>query len=85
MALLRWCYGKLRLTVNETKSAVAGVTGRKFLGYSFWAELAAKGEVVSYHSIRFLDGQKIEGIRCMISGITPKAAPRRKSKVAQFN
>jgi group II intron reverse transcriptase/maturase len=43
MALLRRCYGKLRLTVNETKSAVAGVRGRKFLGYSFW--FAAKGEV----------------------------------------
>jgi RNA-directed DNA polymerase len=36
MALLRRLYGKLRLTVNETKSAVAGVFGRKFLGYSFW-------------------------------------------------
>lgn len=36
MALLRKCYGKLRLKVNETKSAVANVSGRKFLGYSFW-------------------------------------------------
>jgi group II intron reverse transcriptase/maturase len=36
MARLRKCYGKLRLKVNETKSAVASVTGRKFLGYSFW-------------------------------------------------
>ena len=36
MALLRRCYAKLRLKVNETKSAVAGVRGRKFLGYSFW-------------------------------------------------
>lgn len=43
MALLRWCYAKLRLTVNETKSAVTSITGRKFLGYSFW--FAAKGEV----------------------------------------
>ena len=43
MALLRRCYGKLRLTVNETKSAVAGVAGRKFLGYSFW--FAPKGEI----------------------------------------
>ena len=33
MALLRRCYAKLRLKVNETKSAVARVTGRKFLGY----------------------------------------------------
>ena len=36
MALLRRCYAKLRLKVNETKSAVASITGRKFLGYSFW-------------------------------------------------
>lgn len=36
MKLLRRCYAKLRLTVNETKSAVASVAGRKFLGYGFW-------------------------------------------------
>ena len=36
MALLRKCYAKLRLKVNEAKSAVASVKGRKFLGYSFW-------------------------------------------------
>jgi RNA-directed DNA polymerase len=36
MALLRRLYGELHLTVNETKSAVASVFGRKFLGYSFW-------------------------------------------------
>jgi len=42
MAVLRRCYARLRLKVNEAKSAVASVTGRKFLGYSFWF---AKGEV----------------------------------------
>jgi group II intron reverse transcriptase/maturase len=42
MALLRQCYAKLRLKVNEAKSAVASITGRKFLGYSFWL---AKGGV----------------------------------------
>ena len=36
MALLRRCYARLRLKINETKSAVASVAGRKFLGYSFW-------------------------------------------------
>jgi group II intron reverse transcriptase/maturase len=36
MALLRRLYGRLRLKVNEAKSAVASVFGRKFLGYSFW-------------------------------------------------
>lgn len=36
-------YAKLRLRVNEEKSAVARVWGRKFLGYSFWV---AKGRAV---------------------------------------
>ncbi len=36
MALLRRLYGRLRLKINETKSAVASAFGRKFLGYSFW-------------------------------------------------
>ncbi len=43
MALLRRRYAKLRLTVNETKSAVSSVFGRKFLGYSLWT--APKGEI----------------------------------------
>jgi hypothetical protein len=37
MALLLKLYGRLRLTVNTTKSPVASVFQRKFLGYSFWA------------------------------------------------
>ncbi|WP_246172817.1 reverse transcriptase domain-containing protein [Thermochromatium tepidum] len=43
MAWMRKRYGKLRLKVNETKSAVASVKGRKFLGYSFWFCADAKG------------------------------------------
>jgi RNA-directed DNA polymerase len=43
MALLERLYGKLHLTINASKSAVAGAFGRKFLGYSLWA--APKGEV----------------------------------------
>ena len=43
MALLRGLYGKLKLTINEAKSAVASVFGRKFLGYSLW--VARGGEV----------------------------------------
>lgn len=40
---LRGCYAKLALKVNESKTAVAEVWGRKFLGYCFWA--APRGEV----------------------------------------
>jgi RNA-directed DNA polymerase len=36
MKLLRKLYTGLHLTVNEAKSAVTSVIGRKFLGYSFW-------------------------------------------------
>lgn len=39
MALLR----RLRLTVNESKSAVASVFGRRFLGYALWR--TSQGEV----------------------------------------
>ena len=34
---LRGCYTKLALKVNGSKTAVAEVWGRKFLGYCFWA------------------------------------------------
>ena len=43
MTLLRSLYTKLKLKVNETKSAVASVFKRKFLGFSFWV---AKGGVI---------------------------------------
>jgi RNA-directed DNA polymerase len=36
MMLLRRSYANLHLVVNEGKSAVASVFGRKFLGYSLW-------------------------------------------------
>ena len=43
MALLRRLYGRLQLKINEAKSTVASVFGRKFLGYSLWV---ARGRVV---------------------------------------
>jgi RNA-directed DNA polymerase len=55
---LRACYAKLRLKVNETKTAVAEVWGRKFLGYCLWitrqgqAMLAVAGEAVQRYKLR---------------------------------
>jgi DNA-binding Lrp family transcriptional regulator len=43
-------------------------------------ELAAKGEIMLCHSIRFEKGKKIEGIKCRLAGYIPPAAPGRKSK-----
>jgi len=44
------------------------------------SELAAKGEVMACHSIRFEKGRKIEGISCRLAGYIPPAAPGRKSR-----
>jgi hypothetical protein len=44
------------------------------------AELAAKGEIMACHSIKFEKGKKIEGISCRLAGFIPPAAPGRKSK-----
>jgi RNA-directed DNA polymerase len=43
MALLVKLYGRLRLRVNDAKSAVSSVFQRKFLGFSFW--VAAGGRI----------------------------------------
>ncbi|MDC8444649.1 MAG: hypothetical protein LV471_01800 [Nitrosomonas sp.] len=54
MALLRKYYAKLRLKVNETKSAVTSIKGRKFLGYSFWfAKDGVKRKVVDKPMVTF--------------------------------
>jgi RNA-directed DNA polymerase len=44
MALLKRRYDKLHLKINESKSAVASASGRKFLGYALWEN--RKGEVM---------------------------------------
>ena len=43
MVLLRRCYDRLHLKINESKSAVTSVFGRKFLGFVLWQ--AKEGEV----------------------------------------
>jgi hypothetical protein len=65
MALRRRCYAKLHLKVNEGKSAVGSVFGRKFLGYSLWVgrggeikrKVAAKPLATFKHRIRALTGR----------------------------
>ncbi len=53
MRLLRRCYDKLRLRINESKSAVASVFGRKFLGYALWqAGNGAVRRVVSEKALK---------------------------------
>lgn len=64
MQTLRRLYLKLHLRVNESKSAVAPVQDRKFLGYSLW--LSSKNEVRRTISSKALGAMK-ERVRCMTS------------------
>jgi group II intron reverse transcriptase/maturase len=64
MQALRRLYAKLHLRVNEAKSAVAPVQGRKFLGYTFW--LSSKNEVRCTIARKALDAMK-DRVRHMTS------------------
>jgi group II intron reverse transcriptase/maturase len=53
MRLLRGLYEKLRLRINESKSAVAFIKGRKLLGYTFWFKPDGKvGRAVAEKALR---------------------------------
>jgi len=73
LALRRRLYGRLHLTVNEAKSAVASVFGRKFLGYAFWV---APGGVVKR---RVAD----KAIKDRIRELTPRVTGRSVRAVTQ--
>ncbi len=68
MALLKRRYEKLHLKINESKSAVVGAFGRKFLGYELW--LARKTEVKRAVSKKALQTfrQKIRQLTCRSGG-----------------
>lgn len=73
-------YLKIHGESLDSKIAVAsGISLAK--AHLHLSELAAKGEIITCHSIRFENGKKIEGISCRIAGFTPKAKPGAKSKV----
>jgi RNA-directed DNA polymerase len=69
MALLRRLYGRLHLAVNEIKSAVASVFGRKFLGYAFWV---GPGGVVK----RRVADKAIGAFKDRIRELTPRVTGR---------
>jgi len=75
MALLRRLYGKLRLTINEAKSAVASVYGRKFLGYALWV---APGGVIK----RRVAAQPMATFKQRIRQLTRRSGGRSMQDVA---
>jgi RNA-directed DNA polymerase len=73
---LRGCYAKLALKVNEAKTAVAAVWGRKFLGYCFWA--ARQGEVR-----RAVADQAMHKLRERIRQLTRRTKGRSLEQIAE--
>jgi group II intron reverse transcriptase/maturase len=75
METLRGQYAKLRLQVNEDKSAVVRVWGRTFLGYSFWV---AKGRVVKLR----VGAKALKGFKERVRQITNRNGGRSLEQVA---
>jgi RNA-directed DNA polymerase len=69
MELLKRLYGRLKLRINESKSAVDRPWNRKFLGYSFWV---AKGRVVK----RRVAPRALETMKERVRGITSRSGGR---------
>ncbi|WP_312247077.1 group II intron reverse transcriptase/maturase [Stutzerimonas nitrititolerans] len=76
MALLKRRYDKLHLKINESKSAVGRVFGRKFLGYALW--MAPKGEVK-----RAVSKKALESFRQRIRQLTRRSGGRSISQVIE--
>jgi group II intron reverse transcriptase/maturase len=72
---LRGCYAKLALRVNESKTAVASVWGRKFLGYCLW--VAPAGEVK-----RAVARQALRKMRTRIRRLTRRTRGRSLEQIA---
>ena len=73
---LRARYAKLRLKVNETKTAVAPVWGRKFLGYSLWVSLQG-------HVRLAVAGEAVQRYKQRIRQMTRRQTGRSMSQIAQ--
>ncbi|MGH9786019.1 MAG: group II intron reverse transcriptase/maturase [Terriglobia bacterium] len=76
LAALRQWYAKLRLRINEEKSAVALAWDRKFLGYSFW--VAAGGTVK-----RRVAAKALEELKHQVRWITRRNGGRSISHVTR--
>lgn len=77
MAWLKTLYGKLKLQINEAKSAVCNVFTRKFLGYALW--LDKKSEEVKYAAAH----QAVQDFKARIRQITRGSGGRSMSELVQ--
>lgn len=75
METLKCLYARLRLRINEAKSAVARPEGRKFLGYRFWNQ----GETVR----RRVPPQALGTMKGRVRQITSRTGGRSRTSVAK--
>lgn len=73
---LRKMYGRLKLKVNEDKSAVASALNRKFLGYSLWV---AKGREVK----RAVSKQAVQRFKQQIRARTRRSGGKSMAQVVE--
>jgi group II intron reverse transcriptase/maturase len=76
MALLGRLYGRLRLRINESKSAVARFRERKFLGFAFWV---APGKKIR---LRVAD-QALDEMRGRVRRLTRRTCGRSLRQIVQ--
>jgi RNA-directed DNA polymerase len=76
MRRLEGRYAKLKLRINPSKSAVAPIRGRKFLGYTFWV---APGGVVK----RAVASKPMSEMKARVRQITSRSAGRSIEQVAE--
>jgi len=76
MTSLRTLYGRLRLKINEAKSAVTSAFGRKFLGYCLWR--APRDEVK-----RAVAAQALKSFKQRVRQVTKRSGGRSMAQVAQ--
>jgi RNA-directed DNA polymerase len=76
MVLLRTLYAKLRLQINEAKSAVASAFGRKFLGYALWV---AKGKEVKCK----VADKPLQNFKARMRQLTRRSGGRSMSEVVE--
>jgi group II intron reverse transcriptase/maturase len=76
MATLKRLFARLRLQVNESKSAVARAWERKFLGYSFWV---GAGRAIRYR----VAPAALAEMKARVRVITSRTGGRSMERVAQ--
>lgn len=76
MALLKRQYARLKLQINEAKSAVASAFGRKFLGYALWI---AKGKEVKCAVAK----KALDNFKAWIRQLTRRSGGRSMSEVVE--